>query len=164
MSAERPGEFRAEVAEPGLAGGQTAATAGQIVCPRRERPEMVFTAPDQETAGIVVNVHPLMEIEGDRIGALDPIEGRGDLVGEHPQAAESAIDVHPEPELAADAGHGPEVVDRAGIRGPGGGHHTDPVRALRSIAAQAVVSASTSMAKSRHTGMTRRVSPANPRR
>ena len=64
------------VAEPGIAAGEAARVAAQIVGRHGERRAMQVAAAHQHAAGVVGHVQPLVEVESQGVGALDAGEAR----------------------------------------------------------------------------------------
>ena len=70
---------------------------------------------DQQEARVVGNMRPLVQIEGDRLGALDAGHQRAQALGERGQRAERPVDVEPELVRLGDVGDGVEIVHGAGV-------------------------------------------------
>ena len=85
-----------EVAGPGLAAGEPARGALEIAGLEREGGAVQLAAAHQHAAGVVLDVEPLVEVEGQRIGTLDAVEQRPMGGAEDRERAERAIDVQPE--------------------------------------------------------------------
>ena len=79
------------------------------------------TVADDEGARAVGQEHPLVRVERDRVGALDPAEALPAAIGEMEEAAVGGVDVHPEVLGLGDVGHRVHRIDRARVGGPRGG-------------------------------------------
>ena len=102
--AEAARQLRAELARPGLAAGEAARGALEIAGVERERGAVQVAPADQHAAGVILDVEPFVEVEGERIGALDAGEQRSVLRAQDRKRAEGAVDVEPEAFLARDVG------------------------------------------------------------
>ena len=69
--------------------------------------------PDQDAPSGVWRVHPLVRIEGDRIGPFDAREQRPEVVGQHGRPPVRRVDVEPQAFVLADVGELIERVDRS---------------------------------------------------
>ena len=112
-------EIGAEIAGPYLAGRETARRARQIGRIRLECGEMLARIAHQHEAGVIGNLQPFMEVEGDAVGPLQTFEQGLERVGERGEGAEGAVDMKPDLLLARDIGQRIEIVDRARIHRPG---------------------------------------------
>ena len=92
------------------------------------------TVADDEGAGAIGQEHPFVRVEGDRVGAFDPMEPLSSSVGEMEEAAVRGIDVHPQILRLGHVGHRVHRVDRSGVRGTGGRHDEE-----RSVSGAAVL-------------------------
>ena len=61
---------------------------------------LIAVAHDQE-AGVVVDLAPFVEVERDRIRLRQALQLRGDLVRQHAERTVGAVDVKPQPFVAA---------------------------------------------------------------
>ena len=57
---------------------------------------MGFGIADEKEACVIGNMRPLVQVEGDRLRALDACEKRAQSIGESGERAECAIDVEPQ--------------------------------------------------------------------
>ena len=74
---------------------------------------------------------PLVRVDHDRVGPLDPVEQRPDGGGGESRAAVRAVDVQPDAEPPADLGDAGEIVDVAAVRRAAGrGDGEDAVEVL----------------------------------
>jgi hypothetical protein len=89
--------------------------AAQIGRRRIECLQMHPTVAHQHKSGIVGNLCPFVEVEGNRIRAFDTCKVRRQFRRHHRQRAERAIDVECQVVLAADVGKHVEIVDRTAI-------------------------------------------------
>ena len=113
-------QLRPELAWPGLAAGEAARGALEIAGVEGEGGAVQVAAADQHAAGVVLDVEPFVEVEGERIGTLDAGEQRPVRGAQDRERAERAVDVQPEALLARDVGERGEIVDRAGVDRAGG--------------------------------------------
>ena len=128
---EPPRQFRAIFAGPGIPTRQATRRRGQVFAPEREGLSMQILAPDQNGRGIVLDMHPLVEIEGDRIRTLDSLQPRPQFLAERGDRPEGTVDMEPEAELLADIRDGVEIIH--GSRIDGGGRADDAERAVAGI-------------------------------
>ena len=113
--AEAAGEVRPVVGEPGRAGGDAAVEAREVGRLGGEGRAVRRAVADQHAAGVVGDVRPLVEVEGDRVGALDPREARAELRAHHGERPEGPVDVEPQALALRDLRDRGEVVDGAGV-------------------------------------------------
>ena len=107
-------------------------------------------------------IEPLVRIERDRVGEIDPVECIRD--GERSECAVGSIDVQPELELAAEVGDGAERVDAAGGGGSGAGDYGNGILPACDVAMDRVSrKSSMRMRKPSSTGMRRTASCPRPR-
>src|ERR1700736_5967085 len=76
---------------------------------------MQMAVPDEDEPRVVGHLTPFMEIESDRIRALNSGETRSNIRGKHGECAVSAIDMEPYLFLTGDTGDGSQIIDRAGV-------------------------------------------------
>ena len=69
----------------------------------------------EEASGLVGLVKPLVRVERDRVGRLDPAEPLPATLGEHREAAVRGVDMEPDATLRADGGNLLQRIDRARI-------------------------------------------------
>ena len=81
---------------------------------------MPLAVAHQQEAGVVRHLPPFVEIERDGIRALDAGKPRRELGRQNAERAEGAVDVKPEPLLAAQSRKRREIVDRADVDRAGG--------------------------------------------
>ena len=74
---------------------------------------------NENEARIVWNLAPLVEVEGNRIGALDTLQSRRNLGSKHGESAIGTIHVEPELPAAGDTGDGRKIIDCADVDGTG---------------------------------------------
>jgi predicted CoA-binding protein len=134
LSARKPRERSIPYSQNhGIAAGEPALGRGQVVGPEREGGPVRPLVADQDAAGVVGHVQPLVEVEGQRIRRLDPGEPRRQLGRQQGEPAEGGIDVEPQALLAAEPGQGRKVVDRPGVDRPGGTHDAEGLQARRPV-------------------------------
>ena len=90
---------------------------------RGERDDQVGRFPHQDAASGVRRVHPLVWVEGDRVGALDPSEERTKVVGQHGRPSVGRVDVEPQAFFLADPRDLLERVDGPCGHRPGRANH-----------------------------------------
>jgi hypothetical protein len=76
---------------------------------------MKLTVPYQDEAGVIGNLSPFVEVEGEGVGAFDALESRRKIGGKHCQCAIGAVDVEPEVFALAEISKRGEVVDGARV-------------------------------------------------
>ena len=126
-------ELGPEVGEPRLAAGGAALGAHQV---RRfvgeGRPVQRAVAHEHDPR-IVRDVQPLVEVESQRVGALDPIDAMAQRRREPRQGPEGAVDVEPQAFVARAIGDRGQVVDRTGARAARRGDDRERRRARRAV-------------------------------
>ena len=121
----------------------------------RERLPMDLAPADQDAARVVLDVQPLVKVEGERIRPLDAGELRPQLRIEGRQRAEGAVDVQPQVLCGGEVGERGEIVDRAGAPVPAVPITQNGLKPRRRSAAIASSSCSRSSRKSAPTGIER---------
>src|SRR5687767_6113802 len=87
----------------------------------------------QETARSVGEEHPLVWIEGDRVGPLDTTQPTSSPFGQLEEAAVCAVDVEPDLLAFGDLGDAFQRIDGPGVDRPGARHHHEWAEAARSV-------------------------------
>ena len=109
-------ELRTVIAGPGRTAGQAAFGAFQIgFFLSGEGIQMQAAVAHQDKAGVVLHVRPFVEIEGDRIGALDAGQARRQVRRQHRHRAESAVDMKEKTFALGDIGQRIQIVDGAHV-------------------------------------------------
>ena len=109
------GQFRPEIDRPWLPAGEAARVSAQIRDGSRESGVMGRRIAHHDAAGIVGNLRPFVEIEGNRVGALDAGEQRPQRRRKHRQRAERRINMKPQTVTTAAVGDRGQIVCRAHI-------------------------------------------------
>jgi hypothetical protein len=97
----------------------------QVRCGGREGIPVQLAVAYQDVSGIVGNLPPLMEIECQRIGALDTAEPRGQFRCELRQSSIGSVDVKPKLVPPAQLGDARKVVDGSDIHGARRSNHEE---------------------------------------
>ena len=87
----------------------------QVVGRDLERAPQQVPLAHQQRAALDRLVEPLVRIERDRVGRLDPAQRRTSALGQRREAAVGGVDVQPHAVLAADLGELAQRIDRAGV-------------------------------------------------
>ena len=91
-------------------------------------------------------MRPFVEIEGDRIGALHPLDERCEPRAQRGERTEGAIDMEPEMLAGRDIGDRGKIVDRPGVHRSGRADDEERQRAGRRSASIIAGSRSTRIA------------------
>ena len=86
---------------------------------------LVFTVSHQQATGIVLDMHPLMEVECERIRPLNALKTGPELLGEYRKRAERAVHMKPETFRLAKGGETLEVINSTGTNRARGSHHAE---------------------------------------
>ena len=119
--AQASGQVGAEVAGPGRVAGEAALLAREIGERLGEGLDVQGGVADQDAAGVVGDLRPFVEVEGEAVGALDAAELVAVAVGDGGQRGEGAVDMEPEVFAGAELGDRAQIVDGPAIDGAGGG-------------------------------------------
>ena len=111
--ARRAAELHAEVGEVDLL--LVGLRVGEVVGHDRERAPQAHALADEQGAALERLVEPLVRIEGDGVGQLDPLQPAAPALGQRREAAVGAVDVAPRAARAGDLGELGQRVDRAGV-------------------------------------------------
>jgi hypothetical protein len=87
----------------------------------------------QQAPGAVGEEHPLVRIEGERVGPLDAVQARLPFLAQHERAPVGGVDVQPQLARGAQIGERPQRIDGAGVGGAGRGDHQERRLAARPI-------------------------------
>jgi len=125
---EAAGELESVIVKPGeVDTGQSPVTlaVGKVGRGQGECPSVQFSVPDEHTADRILQVHPLVQVKGERIRLFHPRNEVPGFRGDSCPGTECPIDMEPAPLSRADIGKSMQVVNRPGIRRPGSPDDTD---------------------------------------
>ena len=117
---EPAGERQAVLGEPHLAGGDPARRVGEVGGDDGEGGAVGRLVAHEDEPDVDRRLHPLVEVEGERVGPLDA-RARRRRPAEGEEAADRAVDVEPQALPLAEVGDRVEVVERAGVDRAGAG-------------------------------------------
>ena len=108
-------QIGAEIAGPHVSRRKAARRAGEIGGVRREGAPVRLLVPHEEEARVIGHMQPFVEVEGDAVGALQPLHHRLEFGRKRRQRPEGAVDMEPHVFGVRHVGEPVERVDRARV-------------------------------------------------
>ena len=131
---EAASEFDAATGEGQAAGDEAAVGIAEVVLVKREGCGVSGGVTDENAADFEGEIHPFVEIEGQRVGEFDAVNDGPELVGEAGECAEGAVDVEPEVLFTAERGEGTKRVGGANVDGAGVADNAEGEEVLAAVA------------------------------